>query len=640
MTFHEVALKSFKANAKRYLSIFLCCSLCVTVLNVLLNILNNKAFEPLLIDTNIKILLRLSVILVVIFMIFFISYAIQTFLKSRSREFGLYLILGMLRKDFTKLVLIETGIIGAFSLIGGLLAGTALTYFLFMLSRIIAELKSTIVAFNGTSLIETTVLFILLFFIQLYIVWVNSKKLQFIELMKQGRRPENIDMPGVKSSLGLSIAAITALLFTYVSFYHMISDSSNKPVNNFTPVLYIVISLISIYILISRAGTLLIHLYKKSKRKYYNNLLGITEICFKINQNKKIIFVSTILFVVVIFFISAAYSILGDVPEITELEQPYHIGYADFNKSMDAEKVDELIKANKAKLVKHQTIDFLYANRIIHVGISNISSETAVISDEQYSKISGSNIKLERNEVLQLNADVGGSANSKFPFKRLTLKFGDQLLDFKFAGEIKSIFINLKVQPSRFMIIMNNDDFYKVMHEIDKKHIGMFHLMNFEDWEKTGPLVNELKRLNKSDLFSVASRIEYYVFKRQTAIMRIFIAGFMGLLFLVCIGCVMYFKQITDMERLKDKYRKLRKIGITNSEFKKMNSRELRMIFMMPFFLGAALGIAIMYITTLNSRMERLFLINSIIVVLVFFLFQLIYYILTLRKYNGISECG
>lgn len=638
MTFKEIALKNFKANVKKYLTIFLCCSLCVAVLNVLLNILNNSAFEPLLIDKNIKILLRLSLILVIIFMVFFISYAVQTFLKSRSKEFGLYLILGMLKKDFTKLVFMETGIISAFSLVGGLFAGTALTSLLFILSKTIFELQSTRYVFSGTSLIQTIVLFLLIFTIQLFIVRLNSKKLQLIELMKQGRKPENVDMPGLLSSLVLSAASVIALLFSYFSLYQLIAGSGNKPNSNFTPAFCIIISLISIYVLISRAGTLLIYLNKKSKQHYYNNLLGITEICFKINQNKKIIFVSTILFILVIFFISAAYSILGDVPVITELEQPYHIAYADYNKSIDDKRVNELLTGKSAKLIEHKTIDFLYANRIIRIGDSVISSKTAVISEVQYNKIAGDDVKLDLNEVLQINADTGGRVNDRFPYKSIALEFGDKSFDFKFTGEIKNIFINLQVQPTRFAIIMNNGDFNKLISEIDKKYIGTFNLMNFNDWEKTGPIASELKSIYKSDEFSVASRIEYYAYKRQIAIMRIFIAGFMGLLFLICIGCVMYFRLISDMDQLKAKYGKLMKIGITDKEFKRMISKELRIIFMMPFLLGAAFGTAIMYITTLNSRMEGPFFINSLTVILVFFIFQLIYYTLTLRKYNEAKD--
>lgn len=86
MTFNYLALKNFKSNIKKYLSIFFCCSLCVTVLNVLLNILENKAFELLLVDKSTRTLTYISLILVIIFMVFFISYAIQIFFKTEKQR--------------------------------------------------------------------------------------------------------------------------------------------------------------------------------------------------------------------------------------------------------------------------------------------------------------------------------------------------------------------------------------------------------------------------------------------------------------------------------------------------------------------------------------------------------------------------
>lgn len=91
MTFKDLAIKNFKGNVRKYLSIFLCYSLCVMVLQVFFNILHNKDFLDVFSNKNIKMLMNFSLIVLIIFLVFFISYAIQTFLKLRSKEFGVYL---------------------------------------------------------------------------------------------------------------------------------------------------------------------------------------------------------------------------------------------------------------------------------------------------------------------------------------------------------------------------------------------------------------------------------------------------------------------------------------------------------------------------------------------------------------------
>lgn len=635
MTFNYLALKNFKSNIKKYLSIFFCCSLCVTVLNVLLNILNNEAFELLLVDKSTRTLTCISLILVIIFMVFFISYAIQIFLKSRSKEFGLYLILGMVKKDFARMIFAETGIISVASVVFGMITGTALTYMLFVLSYIVFNINNASFVFDAASLLATVLIFSLIFFIQNVLIWFKLNKLQFIEIMKQGKKSESIGMPRINSSLVLSIVAIFMLFFSFLSLYKMILDNRTNSSGGITTLVFsLVFCLIGLYLLISKTGILVIHLYKKSKQNYFNSLLVISDFCFKINQNKKIIFSATILFIMVIFLISAAYSVLADVPRVTELEQPYHIVYADFNNEVDTEKINGLINNSGVRLTEHKFIDFLYAKRINHLRNLDISSEIAIISDDQFSELSGTMVRLGEKESFQINADIGTGINNRFPYDTITLEFGDKKLDFNFRGEIKKIFLNTNLQSSKFMLVISKDDFNQIKSNIDKKYTGVFNLMNFDNWRNTQPIVAGLKEMVNSKTFTVSSRIEYYDLKLRTNILRVFLVCFVGLLFLVCISCVLYLRMISEIDQLREKFIKLFRIGMKKKEFKKIISGNLKIIFAIPFLLGAVTGIVMMYITTLNSRMESIFFLNTLIVIVAFLFFQISFYTLTQRRYN------
>ena len=58
---------------------------------------------------------------------FLIVYANQFLMKRRKKEFGIYMILGMSKKQISKILLVETITIGLISLVIGLVLGVALS---------------------------------------------------------------------------------------------------------------------------------------------------------------------------------------------------------------------------------------------------------------------------------------------------------------------------------------------------------------------------------------------------------------------------------------------------------------------------------------------------------------------------------
>ena len=66
---------------------------------------------------------------------FLIIYANQFLMKRRHKEMGIYLLLGMEKRQVSKILLIETLLIGFFALIAGLIAGVFLSQGLLHLFR-------------------------------------------------------------------------------------------------------------------------------------------------------------------------------------------------------------------------------------------------------------------------------------------------------------------------------------------------------------------------------------------------------------------------------------------------------------------------------------------------------------------------
>ena len=80
-------------------------------------------------------------IILVLFSWFFIFYSMKAFLEARAKEFAILLHLGMEKRQLSKLIFLETMLIGTLSIACGILFGYAFTKFFFMIVREILMLE-------------------------------------------------------------------------------------------------------------------------------------------------------------------------------------------------------------------------------------------------------------------------------------------------------------------------------------------------------------------------------------------------------------------------------------------------------------------------------------------------------------------
>ncbi len=128
----NLSLKNIKKSLKNYAIYFFTLILGVAIFYIFNSIesqtvmlkLNNSTKDIIQLINNI-----LSGVSVFVSFIlgFLIVYANQFLMKRRKKEFGIYMTLGMSKKQISKILLVETIVIGLISLIVGLILGIALS---------------------------------------------------------------------------------------------------------------------------------------------------------------------------------------------------------------------------------------------------------------------------------------------------------------------------------------------------------------------------------------------------------------------------------------------------------------------------------------------------------------------------------
>ena len=120
----SIALKNLRKNFSFYALYILSVSLVITVYFAFTSFsVNTVMLEKISGDDRVESMCRVISVFLTVFVIFYMSYSNRFFLRRRTRELGIYALLGCRRRNILCLLLSENGIIGIDSLIIGLFLG-------------------------------------------------------------------------------------------------------------------------------------------------------------------------------------------------------------------------------------------------------------------------------------------------------------------------------------------------------------------------------------------------------------------------------------------------------------------------------------------------------------------------------------
>ena len=122
----RLALGSIRKNRRLYLPYLLSGCMMVAVELILGYLTGDPAIQGMPGGASMCMVLAFGVIVMAVFSIIFLLYSSSFLLKQHSRELGLYAMLGMSRRHLSLIVLWDTLLCAAFSIIGGLVLGVLL----------------------------------------------------------------------------------------------------------------------------------------------------------------------------------------------------------------------------------------------------------------------------------------------------------------------------------------------------------------------------------------------------------------------------------------------------------------------------------------------------------------------------------
>ncbi|MBU3186254.1 FtsX-like permease family protein [Clostridium estertheticum] len=627
MTLISMAVNNIKKNFKNYWTFFLSSTFSVFVLYLFISIVNNE-------DVKVKLGAAKSVIVIFIvaaFMIaafsaFFTWYSNSFLIKSRKKEFATYMLLGMSKKQTVILNIIENLITIAFAFCSGIILGLIFNKFFIMLLYVMIRVTGD-VSFQIS--LEALKFCSIVFGAMFIIISIHGSKLIYrdnlIDLLNSSKKAEK----GLKvSHLTLIISILSIVLLGY-GYYMAIRNLADNILLAPIVVLLVVIGTILFF---TSFTSLIIYISKKNEKSLFKGtkLIYISQLYYRYKGNVGTLSVIAITTSVALCAAIFCFGFFNKVEGSSRNYRPFSIEYANgtnntdkiFENTIKNHKEISVVYKDNMEFFKVKTKDFLLG-----------SHEFLVLNESKFNEINShekSNIKINlKNDkecyFFQLSNLV---PNKNIIGKDVSLGVGGSDYNLKITDTDMKCFIAM--DDSKPTFIVKDSVYSQIKSTISKENTYKVtgYMLNNDFLSEN--FIKDLKNVIPQET-KLLTFYEHFTGSMKIMGILAFIGAFIGLIFVTATGSIIYFKMCMEASEDKNKFIILKNIGASKAEITKAISKELMILFGVPFVVATintfAASIPIGQIFAVNITKE------FIIIILIYAVLYSIYYLITLKAY-------
>ncbi len=411
--YSKIALKNIKKSYKDYTIYFLTLILAVCIFYSFNSIDSQKALTDIkssggnYVSGLMKFMSAVSVFVSII-LGSLILYANNFLIKKRKKELGIYMILGMGKRKISRILVTETSIVGAISLIAGLIIGIGVSQGLSVFTLKLFEVSINEYRFAvSTRAIGKTILYfgIMFLLVMIFNAFVISKY-KIIDLLTSGRKNENIKFKNPFIYLLSFVLCVVLLGFAYKSILKT-GLKLRDPMLFKPSIAFVIVGTVLFFF--NLAGVIL-YVVNKNKKIYFKglNMFVVKQINSKVNTNFLSMSLICLMLFITILILSTGISLKNGVEEGAKIKAPFDASIIISNNSKKDNLEDVLDKINfkRSKNEKYATCNE-YISGIKLESLLPITDKDYKNAEVSFVKISDYNkmLKLKGKKEINLNKD-------------------------------------------------------------------------------------------------------------------------------------------------------------------------------------------------------------------------------------------
>lgn len=659
MFYPKLALTNLKKNGKTYIPYLLTCILTVAMFYVIFAIEENAGLREMPRSGSVRIIMPWGVAVTGIFSAVFLFYTNSFLVKRRKKEFGLYQVLGMDKRNLTKMMVWETIFTTLISigigLILGLVFGKLMFLFLLKLFKYYMPLKFAI---EPQALMRTAILFLAIFLVTLLFNVMQVRISNPIELMRGGSQGEKEP----KSRWFLAGIGIITLGIGY--FIALTTDSPLTAINKFF--IAVILVIIGTYALFTAGSIAMLKILKKNKKFYYqaDHFISVSGMIYRMKQNAAGLASTCILSTVVIVVLSTTVSLYIGMQDVLKTRYPTDVSIGISNPDSQRVEQTEKIISEEAKSAGIQVKNKLaYDVTTITIAIfdgknkytvSNVMNtdlqgveqarSIMILSVDDYNQMEGKHENLQQGEVMVYTPSE--------TFDSKTLVFEDKA--YQNVKNIKKMKIEKQnmshVIKNVYIIMPDQEAISQIVHMTgtDSAPAIVSRSISFDITGNANQREAYMQKITDRIQAEVADtgldcrdlgKAEFYIMNGGF----LFLGMYIGVLFLVATALIIYYKQISEGYDDRNRYQIMQKVGMDKKAVKRSIRSQVLTVFFLPLLMAVIhMAVAFKVITKLLAIMNMvnipLIFICTVVTVAVFAVVYVIIYAVTSREYYKIIQ--
>lgn len=604
-----------------------------------------------------KQVLGFGVIVIAIFSAIFLFYTYSFLIKRRVREFGLYSVLGMTKKQIARILILETIFIAVITLVFGLAFGLLFDkLMLLVLLKLFTAGVSFGFVITPIAVFLTILLFGGIFFLLLIYTVIKISRLKIVALLKEENN-------GEREPKARFILAILGLGLTGYGYY--LAQTIQNPIKAITMFFIAVLAVIfGTYLIFMAVSITVLKLMKNNKNFYYKpkNFISVSGLLYRMKRNAVGLANICILSTMVLVTMGTTSALYAGSEEAYNTRFPRDIivnGYRSTESKLTEIEKNVKKAVQDAGVEAKDLVSYNMLNVIGRLNGTEISYETGtvgsldklrtvvVIELKDYNKVSKEQKTLNNGETLLFIDKKGKYEANEIAVQGVNLKIKEKLTEF--PGALGTAAAN--IMDTYYVVVKDKDTVKEIESALKKKlsisddEGGIFNYVGFNISDKTkeAKVIENFKKLEKEGNINIEGKAENETNFKGFYASFLFIGMFISMIFVVSQVVIMYYKQISEGYEDKGKFGIMRKVGLTDRQIKQSIRSQVLMIFFAPLAV-ATLHTVVAYpfiekiLKLFLATNNNVFLIALAVTIAVFGVFYLIVYLITSRIYYRIIK--
>ena len=658
----KLALSNLKQNRKLYYPFALAVILTTMILYSFIALATTPHLEASYGGRTARAVLGFGSFVVQLVVVILVAYANGYVMKNRSKELGLYSVLGMEKKHLLVMTLWE--LLSFYVLTVGAGLGLGLLFDRLIFALLLKCMGFPVViqsTFQIGAVLETLLGLAIAFALILLLNSFRLLRYSSLHLMQQKKA-------GEKKGRFLLVQTFLGLGLLGIAFY--LALTAERPVAAVQGFFIAVILVILATYLLFNAGSITFLRFLKGRKSYYykpENFISVSNLIARMRKNAAGLATISILSTMVLVTLTGSLNIFIGGQHYLDTMYPsdYNISVGHMTSEAETEPVVEDVQAiiqktaDATNLSDYQVAQTTYSSaeirkidgKVLEVNDQftpstgqELKTEGVVCFFDQatYEQLTGQKVELGENEILAYGYHYPGRLDSQLEIngKSFTIK-----------EKLNSNFIQGKLpQGSLFQDQMV---LYLVLPDLNQLGLKLDKNLEFsitaKDKENDAFLAGVIKELHSTDKMSQYGATYFGGYDRysmekewrELAGTLFFIGVFLSVIFLLATVLVIYYKQISEGYEDRENFVILQQVGLDEKQTTTTIRKQILTVFFLPLFfsflyLGVAYKMIAKIVALLGATNSELVLQTTLVICAVFFISYVLVFLLTSRSYRKI----